>query len=158
MKFTITADELKIDLSKLGLARFAKLAETQVVETITRIDANLSRGLEANGQALKPYAKSTAERKKEDLGTTVVNLTETGELRNSRKAVKRIPGGAESTFIGNHRSKGKGSLPNAQLAQYLYAERPGWHEFGEADLKRIDERFSKEVEKALKEAVTVKKA
>lgn len=158
MKFTITADELKIDLSKLSLERFAKVAETQVVETITRIDANLSRGLDAHGQALKPYAASTAAKKKEELGTTTVNLTNTGELRNSRKAVKKILGGAESRFLGNHRSKGKGSLPNAQLAQYLYGDRPGWHEFGEVDLKRIQDRFAKEVEKSLREAVTVKKA
>jgi hypothetical protein len=159
MKLTITADELNIDLSKLSLERFQKIAEQQVVETITRIDANLSKGLDADGGSLKGYAKSTLEKKKKELGTTVVNLTETGQLRNSRRAVRKIPGGAESRFIGNHSTKGNSSLPNAKLAGYLHDKGfTGWHQFGAEDLKRIQDRFSAEVGKALKEAVSVKKA
>lgn len=178
-KFELTADELKIDVKKLGLDRFAKLAAQELQNSITRLTQETQKGRNADGGAIKggyseSYKRAIAKGQVRGRGgvrknsTSPVDLTISGEFLNSRQ-VTNLKDGAESRFGGTHskppkrpgskrKSKGSKSISNAELAQHLDSRGfKGFHEFGLKDQLRIEQTFGAELLKAANESITVKK-
>lgn len=153
-KFTLTADKMKIDISKLGIDRFKRVAKIALHDINARLEKEITLGRNAHGGAIKPGGyktrgvRRTGGRATKNYSSSPVNLYLTGDMRKS-KQIRLISDGAELYF---------NSADSEKKARWLHERGfTGWHELGDQDIKMITERMEKEVDKAFDEAIQVKK-
>lgn len=164
-KAKMSFDKVQINLKALNRAVFETLAEQLAHDINARLNSEIGKGKTANGRRLKQYKESykKAIRKGKvragnsgarKVSTSPTNLTITGDLLGS-KIVRRIKGGAEIRFFGQHYS----GISNAELAQSLIKRRfTGWHLLGQKDREHIDKQTAKFAEGQLDVLVQIKKA
>lgn len=175
MKVKLEMPKITIDASALNLNQLLDICKQEALNTTARLKSETGQGRDADGGALKSYSPEYAKRKAYGKvrgaggvrGTggsktpaigpvnVTTNLTVTGELLGSMQ-VRQVADGAEIFFLGDHASKG-GKLTNVALAGYLIAKGfKDWFGFGIQDEARINNRFAKFVDSAVKKLIVVK--
>lgn len=152
MKVNVSFDRF-IANDLLDAASFEPFAERESLVTVTNIKTNLDLGLDADGQALRPYSPGYARMLEAEGESTTVDLLRSGDLRRAMQ-VRRTPGGAEVYFLGQHRRSG---MSAATLAQSL--EDRGfvhWFGMGMRDTDRIERAAGEWLDEQLKKIETEK--
>lgn len=166
MKYEIVFPKIKFNSNFVQSLNLPQLNKQEILTTNTRtLQAQLA-GQKADGGALKGYSASYAAAKSEKTGSSHTNLTVTGEMNRSRTFAQEGDA-AMIKFTGSHaiprrktQRKTKGSrhqVTNAALAGFLYAKGfTGWRCFGQQDIDRIKQSYSKRIQEKLKTLIDIK--
>jgi hypothetical protein len=152
--YELTYDKLNIKPGEFSQNVFNKVAQQQLTDINARLEAAITRGRNAKGQAIKPGGYKTQRtvrvrgRASKNYATSPVNLQLTGDMRKS-KQVKEIRDGAELFFNSGR---------EAQKAAGLHARGfNGWHEFADRDIEAVERAMADEMERAMARAIEVKR-
>lgn len=145
----------KITISKnvLPKDKLQKIAEQEINNTIARTGKLWTDGKAPDGSAIGGSYNPGYRKFREKTGRkgAPVDLIYTGELKKSLQS-KAIDAGAEASFMGGHKSGQSAASLASDLASRGFNFPLG---FGPEDEKRIEKRFSDEIEKALDEAIKI---
>jgi len=148
MAFNAKLDRLDVAKRVLPPGGVQRFAEAELSNTRARLGQAVAAGRGADGQRIKnSYSKSYQRTRREaGLPTSPVNLNFTGQMMLSRQ-VSRTRNGARLSFSGinsrSRRSQGR-TARNAEIARHLDQRGfKGFHEFGRADLRRIERAWSR---------------
>jgi hypothetical protein len=163
MASSFTFDKVTINPKVFERKIFEAAAKSMALDINARLTEEVGSGRNADGGSLKGYSAAYRKaiikgyvrrgRSGQRKNSTSTNLRISGRLLSSKK-VRRVKGGAEIYFSGQHYS----GQSNAQLAQRLHDMGfVGWHELGLKDELIIEEGTGDIAQRAAEQMVKVQK-